>query len=274
MNRRSVLRNTGYLAAGLATSAFEWPWPFSRSLQQSSLLIAGTGNLSAFLQQVTKAFGKAHPSTDISIETGGTPSSLLALRRGAIDVAVIARDLTTTEDTIDLHSRLFAFDALAVMVNPQLPVGDVSLTMLRGIFSGSVVNWREAGGPDAPIVVYHRRIGAYQRDAFQELLMPGVDFAANARRAQTFDELQKRVAADRHAISYAPARMVQSAKPLAIDGTALDTVNILLGSYPLTRPFFVVVQGDPSPLIESFVAYIGSGEAQKLLAEHGLWRVG
>jgi len=115
-------------------------------------------------------FMKDHPNAAVYVEGGGTAVGVAALLRGQIDWCMASRPLTPDELNqlaVRYHSLgysiLAARDALSFYVNEQNPVHELTTEQLRGIFSGSISNWKEVGGADAPVRVLRRNSNMHSK---------------------------------------------------------------------------------------------------------------
>lgn len=265
------MRSAAVVCAGAATSGFEWP--FQEHAERDDLLIAGSTTLLPYLRLIGSEFVKSHPRVDLVIEGGGSGAGLIAVRRGAIDVATMSRDLSVQEDALDVHNVLIGLGAIAIAVHPDSPVAGISREQVLSVFEGRIANWREVGGHDAPIHVCHRKPGSTTRIGFNDIILRGANVTRAATTYGSAPELVKAVAADPLAIGYVTPQDIQGVKPLDIDGVPLDAMEILTGRYPLTRPLFLVRKGDDNAIAAEFIAYACSDPAQKILASRGVQRV-
>src|SRR6185369_4667566 len=94
----------------------------------------------------------------ISVTGGGSGTGLAALINGTVDIANASRKISADEakqaEAKGIHPVEFviARDAIAVIVNPENPVGQLTLQQISDIYSGKIANWKELGGEDRPIV--------------------------------------------------------------------------------------------------------------------------
>lgn len=101
---------------------------------------------------------------------GGTGVGLASLLENTTDIAMASRKVKFGEKVkfakagFDVVEEVVAYDALAVVVNPENPVSKLTREQLEGIFRGKITNWKEVGGEDRKIVVYSRETssGTYE----------------------------------------------------------------------------------------------------------------
>lgn len=277
MKRRTFLlaaaaTTTSALASG---GSFEWSWPVKA--KRSSLLIAGSSAMLELNRALAREFSKSRPLVDIVVEKGGSLPGLIALKRGAIDVAAMSRDLTAAEDDPRTHNFLIARNNIAIVVNRKSPITSLSREQVRALLSGTAANWKQVGGPDAPVRVISRQPGSASRQFVEEIVLGGDDIATSAQETTGTKELTERVATDPFAIGYVAlkntANIAGDLSYLQIDGIAASRATVLSGRYPYTQSFYLVLYGDkPGPATE-FVAFARSRPGQKIVEEQYLFPV-
>jgi phosphate transport system substrate-binding protein len=270
MNRRRFLRQTGLVGAGAVTAAFDFP--FREKAPRGDLLIAGSTTLLLYANLIGEAFAKANPDVDLVVEGGGSGAGLIAVRRGAIDIATMSRELSIRENTLDIHNTLIGLTAVVIVVNPENPVTDMTRSQVRQVFAGRLRSWRELGGPDTPINVHGRKEGSSTRKNLEEMVLGG---GAEATRGATLhgsaEDMAAAIAGDPRGIGFlTPRDIVAGTRPLALDKVAVDAGNILLGVYPLSEPLFLVQHGEPQGLGAQFVAFALSPPGQQILSSRGI----
>lgn len=230
--------------------------------QRQSLLIAGSEEFLPYAAKLADAFAKAHPSVDVVVEAGGTVPGLLALGRGAIDVALASRELAPTEDDKLTRSHLVARDAIGLVVNPANP--------LTGLTRKEAFAILHEG--KAPLHLYRRKPDAATQKAVDKLVLDHATMAAGAIVVESGAAMREKIAADPDGFGFLALHDVTPAvKVLAIDGVPLSRATILSARYPFTRSFFCVAHGSPEgSAAERFLAFALGREGQSLFESLGL----
>lgn len=241
---------------------------------QETLLIAGSSSMKMYLDPVVAAFAAAHPKASIVCEGGGAAAGVLSLKREAIDIAMVAREVTPDEDDDHLRDFLVARDGVAVVVSKSMPVSGITSKQLADIASGVITSWKAVGGPDAPITFIDRPKTSQLRKSFMDLVLQGEEPMRGATVANGFEEMAADIAGNVHAVGYVSFhRLGAEMKALAINGVEMNHGTMLSNRYPLTRSFYLAVYLKPSPLAESFLSFTMSKEGQALLVDKGLLAV-
>jgi phosphate transport system substrate-binding protein len=257
------------LLAGLAGGC-------NRAPATDTLLMAGSATMQWYMQPVAEAFMKKHPNVKIVNEEGGSTAALIALRRGAIEIAMADRDLAADEDDLEVANYMVARDGLAIVVNRANPVSSISSQNLSLVYDGTITSWKGLGGADARIAVVVRDVlgsmgkRSGTRKSFGDLVLAGDEPRGDAKRTRTGAEMLEAVKRDPLAIGYIMLREMSSeVKALEVDGVPMSRATMLSGRYPLARSYYLVVQR-PTPTAEKVVEFTLGKEGQDILREGGL----
>jgi len=265
----SRLAGPGALALCLLSASCKAPAP------QETLLIAGSSAMKLYMAPVVDAFAAKNPRASIVCEEGGAAAGVIALKREAIDIAMISRDVTAEEDEDALRDFLVARDGVAIVVPNANPISNLTLKQLADVASGAVTSWKAVGGPDAPIALVDRPKTSELRKSFMDLVLQGEEPAHAATIAKGNDEMVAALGTNPNAIGYVSYHHAGTAglKTLTISGVEMNRGTMLSGRYPLTRSFYLAEYMTPTPLAESFISFALSKEGQSLLVGKGLLAV-
>ena len=169
--------------------------------------------------------------------------------------------------------NVIALDGIAVIVDTENKVVDLSSEQLAKIYTGEISNWSEIGGEDTAIVVIGRESGSGTRDAFEELN----EIKDSCKYAQELDStgaVLAKVATTPGAIGYVSLDVVdETVLAEKINGIEATEENILNGTYALQRPFVMATKGaiaDQNELVKSWFSYIESEEGKEIIKSVGL----
>ena len=164
-----------------------------------------------------------------------------------------------------------ALDGVAVIVNPENGVADLTVEQIADIYTGKVSNWSELGGDDAPIAVYGREDGSGTRSAFEEIVGVEGECAYTNEYGSTGDVIGN-VAGNANAIGYASLSAVDdSVKAVAVGGVTPTEATVKDGSYAIQRPFLMVTKDgvELSPAAQAFLEYATSPDVAEYIAAAG-----
>lgn len=204
----------------------------------------------------------------------GTRDLILVANPPSPDEAAYARDRGVTLDV-----RPLALDALVVVANVANPVAQLSTAQIRGIFAGSVTNWREVGGADQAIHPYVRPENSGSQQLMESIVMAGTAMAdwPEDRRPIFMGALIDRIREDPLAIGYSVYYWVTyqyaitGYRVLAVDGVAPTASTLGARRYPFTAPVLAVTRSDlaPTSLAARLRDWLLTPEGQRTVARSG-----
>ena len=277
MNRRNLLvaalASAGAIVAGSMTNSGGFRFHFPEGERRTSLLIGTAAAMLDLCKALSAAYKQKHPLTDIVLEKGDSLQGLIAVKRGAIDIAAITRDLTAEEDSQGSFNFLIARSNIAIIVNTQSPVKNLSQDQIRQLFTGEINNWKLVGGPDAPVTVISRMRGSSTRQFMEEVVLDGAEFCNCATEVESTRAMATSVAEDVYAVGYISAKdQAGDAKfnTLAVDGVAVSNGTVLSNRYAYTHSFYLLIAGEQEGAKAQFVEFARSPEGQAIVSGLGL----
>lgn len=166
-----------------------------------------------------------------------------------------------------------AIDGIAVCVDPNSTVSDLTKDDLIKIYKGEITNWKDLGGNDEPIVVVGREAGSGTRGAFEELLELK-DACKYANELDSTGAVIAKVASTPGAIGYASLDAIDTTvKAVKLEGVEATAENIKAGKYFLSRPFVMATKGEISEqneIVKAWFDFVLSDEGQEIAEKVGL----
>lgn len=238
-----------------------------------SISMVGSTSMEKLANALSEGFMAAHPGVTVNTEFVGSSAGIESLVGGKCDIGNASRELKDSEKSSGVVDNTVALDGIAVVVNKQNPVKNLTREQLIGIYTGEIKNWSEVGGKDTAIVVVGREAGSGTRGAFEEILKIE-DKCVYANELDSTGAAMAKAASTEGAIAYVSLDVVDdSVGAVALDNAEPTSANILSGSYFLCRPFIMATKGEisaQSALVQSFFDYIKSAEGQKIIEKVGL----
>jgi len=210
-----------------------------------------------------------HPHIRIDIQGGGSSAGIYAVTQGAAHLGASSRELVAKEK--HLVEIPLAWDGIAVIVNPQNALKNMSLEQLRLIFLGKIKNWADLGLPPHAIHLISREEGSGTRNAFEKMVMQKQEVSPAALVQDSNGSVREIVANDPYAMGYISVGLVDDrVKALDIDGIPPTRENIRNHTYKLVRRFLLVSKLPPQGRVQEFVNFVLSPPGQSLLEAEGL----
>ena len=238
-----------------------------------SISMVGSTSMEKLANALSEAFMEGYPDVTVTAEFVGSGAGIEAVTNGTADIGNSSRSLKDEEKAAGVVENVVAIDGIAVCVDPANEVTDLTKEQLTNIYNGTIINWKEVGGADEPIIVIGREAGSGTRGAFEEL----VDLKDACKYANELDStgaVIAKVASTPGAIGYASLDALDdSVKALSLEGVEATAENIKAGNYFLSRPFVMATKGEISEqndLVQAWFDYVMGDEGQQIASEVGL----
>lgn len=202
----------------------------------------------------------------------GSGSGIKAAKDSTCDIGLASRYLKDEEKAEGLVETILAYDGIAIIVNTNNTVADLTVEQIAKIYTGEITNWNEVGGSDGEIVLIGREAGSGTRDGF-ESITDTEDACQYRQELTSTGAVITAVESNPNAIGYASLASVKdSVKAISVDGVAPSESTIKDGSYAVQRPFVLVTKEgvELSETAQDFFNYITSGEANELISAAGV----
>jgi phosphate transport system substrate-binding protein len=248
--------------------------------------VKGSDTLVILAGRWAEVFMKTHPGKTVQVTGGGSGTGLAALIGGSCEIASSSRQIKAQEISLaqkkGVEPKEFkvALDGLAVVVNPNNPVSKLTLDQLAGIFTGKITNWKEVGGSDAKIVVLSREVNSGTHVYFKEHVLRKNDaksqeeFSADALLLSSSQAIADEVKQNQDAIGYygmgyigKDHKAIDVAKDSSSAYVSPTTANVISGAYPISRPLYIYVNGEPKGAVKDFLDYILSADGQAIVSK-------
>lgn len=240
-----------------------------------TLVWAGCGiTKKAFMKELAAAY-ENKTGIHIDLKGGGATKGIRNAANGSIHIGGACR-VSMEKNALEKNAEQVpvAWDALAVIVNKNNPVDNITFQQLRDVYTGKITNWKQLGGKNAPIELYVRRgkisgVGYMLR----ELVFANYEKEFKGTHVvKSSGPLEKGVVKNPNGfgttgISSAKRRDV---KILKLEGKEPSYENIKKGDYLLYRPLYLVRKRDGSdPRVDAFIKFALSGEGKKVIRKAG-----
>ena len=235
----------------------------------NQVVVAGSTSVQPYMEILAEEFMRENKGAEIFVQGGGSAAGIAAAENKTADLGMSSRNLN--EDEEYLWSVEIAKDGLALIVNPQNPVRDITLENIRAIYSLEITDWQQIGGKPAKIHIVTREEGSGTRSAFESLIMGETEITGRAIVQDSNGAVRQIVSSDPDAIGFISLGLVdKTVIALKLQGIEATRANVINGSYQLYRPFLLVADQAPAGEVKLFVDYILSAPGQGLLAAEGL----
>jgi len=238
-------------------------------INEAGIIVAGSTSVQPYAEILAEEYMILHPEAVIDIQGGGSSAGIMAAQTGTSDLGMSSRILK--DDEKSLWYVEIARDGLAVIVNPDNPIQNLTLDQISEIYSAGISDWSQVGGTKAKIHTITREDGSGTRDAFVNLVMGDANITPRSIVQDSNGAVRQLVADDPNAIGFISLGLVDdTVKALQLDGVAATRENVIDGSYNLSRPFLFIAQSEPTGQTKLFLDFVLSPEGQQILMNEGL----
>lgn len=244
----------------------------SANNQPVTIKISGSTTVLPIAKEAAKKFMMKNPNYNLEVSGGGSGFGVKQVAEGLVDIGMASRDLKAEEKEKypNLITHSIALDGVAVVVHPENPVSDLTQEQVKKIFSGEITNWKEVGGPDAPINVYTRDEESGTREVFWEKALGKGKITEKATVVNSNGAMKTAVKQDKNGIGYLSIGYVDSTiKAVKFNGVEPTEENVKKGIYKVSRALNMITNGEPSPAVQAYLDYVLSPEGQEIVREKG-----
>ena len=231
----------------------------------------GSTSMEKVIGALGESFMEANSGTTFTYNPTGSGSGIQAVSEGRCDIGLSSRALKDDEKASGLKETTLALDGIAIIVNPQNPVKDLSLEQIAKIYTGEITNWKDVGGNDAEIVLIGREAGSGTRDGF-ESITDTKDACQYRQELTSTGDVITTVSQNPNAIGYASlAAIKDSVKALTVNGVAPTEATVKDGTYLVQRPFVLVTKEGValSETAQKFFDFATSADAASIISAAG-----
>jgi len=245
------------------------------------LTIKGSDTMVILVQRWTEMFPDKS-KVQFQVTGGGSGTGISALINGTTDICSSSRPMKPSEvkqirekyKYNGLEVRV-ARDGIAVYLNVNNPVQNLTIGQVKRVYTGEIVNWKELGGNDAKIVLYSRENNSGTYEFFKEHVLQKQDFASQTQHMVGTGALVNAVAKDPNAIGFGGIAYASGVKPAALAFNESSRYvlpkeeEILSGNYPVSRLLYFYLKERPSGLTKEFIDWVISKSGQDVVNEVG-----
>ena len=232
----------------------------------------GSTSMEKVIGTLSEQFMNDNSEVTVTYDATGSGTGIEAVANGTCDIGLASRGLKDTETEKGLKATTVALDGIAIIVNENAPVDDLSVEEIASIFTGDVTDWAAFGG-SGEIACIGREAGSGTRDGFESITHT-TDKCVLKQELTSTGAVIAAVQSSPNAIGYASFASVEGQtgiKVLTVAGIPCTAENIVNGSYVIQRPFNLVTKESTalSSAAQAFFDYMISKDAAALITKAG-----
>lgn len=238
--------------------------------QSATVSTDGSTSMQKVIGYLSESYMEENKNVKVTYNPTGSGAGIQAVSEGRCDIGLSSRDLKDDEKTT-LDQTVVAIDGIAIVVNPENKIKDLSVEQIGKIYTGEITNWKDVGGDDKPIVLIGREAASGTRDGFESITGTKDKCKYNQELTSTGDVIQT-VSSNPNAIGYASlAAIKDTVKTLSVENVKPSKDTIQNKTYKIQRDFVLVTKNDTklSDAAQKFFDFATSKEADALIEKAG-----
>ena len=243
----------------------------STAALSGNVATGGSTSMKNVIAALTEGFAELEPDVTISYDPTGSGAGITGATDKTLDIGLSSRALKADETGVT--GTIVALDGIAIIVNKDSKVEDLTVEQIASIFTGEVTNWKDVGGDDLEISCIGRESGSGTRDGFESVTKTS-DKCKLAQELTSTGAVISAVQNNKNAIGYASLSAVDGqsgVKAVKVAGVECSEATVLDGSYAIQRPFVLVTKDGVklSDAAQKFFDYATSSAASDLIRKAG-----
>ncbi len=246
------------------------------------IVVKGSDTVLPLSQKEAETYMKAKPGSSITVVGGGSGVGIAALVDNATDIAMSSRKIKMDErmklqDAGKAYKEvIIANDALAVIVNTENKISQLTREQLEDIYTGKITNWKQVGGDDMKIVAYSRETSSGTYEFFKEHVMNKKNYASACLNMPATGAIIESVSKTKGAIGYVGLAYIEkTVKTLSVSydkGKTFVKPSVETAknkTYPIVRPLYYYYNINVEKKVKPFIDFVLSAEGQQLVDKVG-----
>ena len=231
----------------------------------------GSTSMEKVIGAINEQFMTDNKGVTVTYDATGSGTGIEAASNGTCDIGLSSRALKDEEKANGLTGTTLALDGIAVIVNADSAVEDLTGDQIYDIFTGAASDWSAVGGNAGEIACIGREAGSGTRGAFEEIV--GVtDACKYTNEYSSTGDVIGNVASNPNAIGYASlSALNDTVKAVNVGGVECTEATVQDGTYAIQRPFLIVTKDGAqlSDAAQAFLDYAMSGDVAELIVKAG-----
>ena len=231
----------------------------------------GSTSMDKVIGALSEQFMADNSGVTVTYDATGSGTGIESVSNGSCDIGLSSRALKDTET--GLVATTVALDGIAIIVNKDSGVDNLTVEQIADIYTGKITNWSEVGGEDLEIACIGRESGSGTRDGFESITKTS-DSCVLSQELTSTGAVIEAVSNSKNAIGYASLSAVEgkdNVKTLTVNSVVCSEATVLDGTYEIQRPFVLVTKegAQLSEAAQAFFDFATSKDASELIRNAG-----
>ena len=134
---QAIVNDNGYIMIDSAAAVFE------SNGAEGKVVVAGSSSVTPVMEKLKEAYAAVNANVTIEINTNDSSTGVSSAIEGTCDIGMASRALKDTETAEGVQEVTIAKDGIAVIVNNNNPVEDLTTETVKNIYVGDILTWSE-----------------------------------------------------------------------------------------------------------------------------------
>ena len=133
---QKVIEDNGYISQGNEGA-------YTASGLKGKVVVAGSSSVTPVMEKLKEAYAAVNPDVEIEVQQSDSTTGMTSAIEGVCDIGMASRDLKDSELEAGLTPTVIAMDGIAVVVNNDSPVTELTSENVKDIFTGEITDWAD-----------------------------------------------------------------------------------------------------------------------------------
>ncbi|SDK85341.1 PstS family phosphate ABC transporter substrate-binding protein [Natronincola ferrireducens] len=244
--------------------------------------VRGSDTMVNLGQRWAEEFMEEYPEAQLAVTGGGSGTGIAAMINRTIDIAQSSRQIKQKEiddakaNGVEVVEHVTGRDGIAVAVNKDNPITELTMEDIKAIFTGEKTNWKDFGGNDAEITLYSRESNSGTYAFFKEFVLHDEEYATHSNLMPSTQAIVEGLKQDVNGIGYVglaylsdEIKGISVAKDENTSAVYPSLETVMSGDYPVARPLFLYTAGEPIGVIKLYMDFIMGDKGQFIVEDIG-----
>ena len=201
---------------------------------------------------------------DINVQGGGSSLGIKCTENNIAEIGMSSKEVQSS----NIETHQLGKEGIAIVVNKNNPIDELSIYQIQKIFSGEITNWNEISNFSGKINVIIREEGSGTLDAFKNIIMQNNQIKEDAIVQNSPGAIKHSIKQDSNGISFVSfTHLDNTLKDVSIDGVKISKETISDNSYKFQRPFLLLTSKTPDNQTKDFINWTLSNNSSEILDE-------
>ena len=110
---------------------------------EGKIVVAGSSSVTPVMEKLKEAYVALNPKVEIEVQQSDSTTGMQSAIDGLCDIGMASRELKDSEKEAGLTSMVIAQDGIAVIVNNESGITDLTSEQIKAIYTGEVTEWED-----------------------------------------------------------------------------------------------------------------------------------